>query len=81
MSLDRSTEEQRHEQRRIVIGCSGAADRPLLGEHLARRLSDADDIRPHTVEDRCLPRAGSAREDVEVFGTSNVVRHGCSSNA
>jgi hypothetical protein len=64
--VDRSTEEQFHEEGWIAIGCAGAADRPLLREDLSRGLTDAPDVTTEVVEDRRLPRARGSGEDGEV---------------
>ena len=64
--VDRALEKQVHEQRRVAVGRAVPVDRALFREDLPGGLTHAADVGADVVEDRCLPRARGAREDVEV---------------
>ena len=64
--VDRALEEQVHEQRRVAVGRAVSVDRALFREDLPGGLTHAADISADGVEDRCLPRARGAGEDMEV---------------
>jgi uroporphyrin-III C-methyltransferase len=62
--LDRSPKQQIDEPVLVTVPRDGSARRPLLGQHLAGRFLDDDQVRRHRAGDRRLPRPRRAGEDM-----------------